>query len=82
MPPEYIYDPWTAPISVQKKAGCIIGVDYPDPIVDHQEARTENLERMKAAYADREVSPTPEQKRKITFGFGKAATKNAKKMKK
>ncbi|VDL61458.1 unnamed protein product [Hymenolepis diminuta] len=82
MPPEYIYDPWTAPMSVQKKAGCIIGVDYPDPIVDHQEAKAENLERMKAAYADREVSPTPEQKRKITFGFGKAAMKNAKKMKK
>ncbi|VDO01557.1 unnamed protein product [Rodentolepis nana] len=37
---------------------------------------------MKVAYADREVSPTPEQKRKITFGFGKAAMKKAKKLKK
>lgn len=31
MPKEYIYEPWTAPISVQRKAKCIIGVDYPKP---------------------------------------------------
>nr|XP_029118922.1 (6-4)DNA photolyase isoform X5 [Elaeis guineensis] len=29
MPKEYIYEPWTAPLSVQKKANCIIGKDYP-----------------------------------------------------
>lgn len=31
MPKEYIYEPWTAPISVQRKAKCIIGLDYPKP---------------------------------------------------
>ena len=31
MPREYIYEPWTAPISIQKKANCIIGKDYPKP---------------------------------------------------
>lgn len=31
MPKEYIYEPWTAPLSVQKKARCIIGKDYPKP---------------------------------------------------
>lgn len=31
MPNEYIYEPWTAPLSVQKKARCIIGKDYPKP---------------------------------------------------
>lgn len=31
MPKEYIYEPWTAPLSIQKKANCIIGKDYPKP---------------------------------------------------
>ncbi|KAL5664812.1 hypothetical protein ACJX0J_024920, partial [Zea mays] len=31
MPREYIYEPWTAPTSIQKKANCIIGKDYPKP---------------------------------------------------
>ncbi|KAF2302550.1 hypothetical protein GH714_037688 [Hevea brasiliensis] len=31
MPKEYIYEPWTAPLSVQTKAKCIIGRDYPKP---------------------------------------------------
>lgn len=31
MPKYYIYEPWTAPLAVQKKANCIIGVDYPRP---------------------------------------------------
>jgi hypothetical protein len=31
MPKQYIYEPWTAPLAVQKKANCIIGVDYPRP---------------------------------------------------
>ncbi|GKV35804.1 hypothetical protein SLEP1_g44016 [Rubroshorea leprosula] len=31
MPDEYIYEPWTAPLSIQTKAKCIIGRDYPKP---------------------------------------------------
>ena len=31
MPKQYIYEPWTAPIEVQRKAGCIIGKNYPKP---------------------------------------------------
>lgn len=31
MPKQYIYEPWTAPLSIQKKAKCIIGEDYPKP---------------------------------------------------
>ncbi len=58
MPKEYIYEPWTAPLSVQKAAGCIIGVDYPKPILDHKAARAENLTRMKAAY-DHGPPPIP-----------------------
>lgn len=49
-PAKYIYEPWKAPMDVQKKAGCIIGKDYPNPIVDHDEVRVKNLDKMKIAY--------------------------------
>ena len=50
-PDNYIYEPWNAPLSVQKAAGCIIGQDYPRPIVDHKKVREENIKRMAKAYA-------------------------------
>lgn len=52
-PSDYIYEPWKAPRSIQERAGCIIGKDYPGPVVVHEEVRKRNLERMKAAYARR-----------------------------
>ena len=33
------------PEEVQRECGCVIGEDYPEPIVDHREAREEALER-------------------------------------
>ena len=33
-PSEYIHQPWKAPAYVQKEAKCIIGQDYPVPVVD------------------------------------------------
>ena len=35
---EYIYCPWLAPLSVQRDASCMIGTDYPSPMVDHSTA--------------------------------------------
>ena len=49
-PDEYIYNPWEAPKSVQEAAGCIIGKDYPKPIVDHKIASKDNMMKMKLAY--------------------------------
>ena len=42
MPLEYLYEPWKAPGKVQKEAKCIIGIDYPMPIVDHDLAFQQN----------------------------------------
>ena len=50
MPAKYVYEPWTAPIEVQRKAGCVVGVDYPAPIVDHAVASKECIEKIAAAY--------------------------------
>ncbi|KAF7843292.1 (6-4)DNA photolyase [Senna tora] len=51
MPKEYIYEPWTAPLSVQTKANCIIGKDYPMPVVSHDSAIKECRRKMGEAYA-------------------------------
>jgi len=55
-PDRYIYEPWKAPRAVQEAAGCVIGVDYPEPIVpDHTLTSKRNQGRMKEAYAARKA---------------------------
>ena len=48
MPAKYIYAPWTAPLDVQKAAGCVIGKDYPRPVVEHEVASKNNIARPRA----------------------------------
>jgi cryptochrome len=50
MPARYIYEPWTAPLDVQRRCGVVVGVSYPHPVVDHATASKSNMGRMKAAY--------------------------------
>ena len=45
VPDDYIREPWTMPARVQREVGCVLGVDYPKPIVDHADARRRALER-------------------------------------
>jgi deoxyribodipyrimidine photo-lyase len=47
VPDAYLREPWTMPADVQEQAGCRIGRDYPEPIVDHARARQEALDRYK-----------------------------------
>ena len=51
MPTRYIHEPWVAPDAVQQAARCIIGRDYPMPMVDHIKASQINIERIKQVYA-------------------------------
>ncbi|CAE8634727.1 unnamed protein product [Polarella glacialis] len=57
MPSKYIYAPWTAPLEVQKAAGCIIGKDYPKPVVDHKTASAANIAKFKEALSSGKSSP-------------------------
>jgi cryptochrome len=50
-PSRYIYEPHLAPIEVQRASGCIIGIDYPSPIVDRKEARKRNMASFKKSMA-------------------------------
>jgi deoxyribodipyrimidine photo-lyase len=43
LPVEYIHEPWEAPMDVLAEAGLTLARDYPQPIVDHAEARAAAL---------------------------------------
>ena len=45
VPDEHLAEPWKMPDELQREVGCVIGDDYPGPIVDHAEARREALDR-------------------------------------
>lgn len=48
VPPAYVHMPWTMPADVQQAAGCVIGCDYPLPLVDHAAAVREAKRRLAA----------------------------------
>ncbi|KAH7681758.1 (6-4)DNA photolyase protein [Dioscorea alata] len=66
MPKEYIYEPWSAPLSVQEKAKCIIGRDYPIPVVDHGIASKDCKRRVGEAYALNLPSDSLETEEKLS----------------
>lgn len=43
VPAKYIHEPHTMPLALQKQIGCIIGQDYPAPIVEHKAQREKAL---------------------------------------
>jgi len=49
LPDKYIHEPWKTPLEIQQKSNCLIGTDYPFPIIDHKFAR----ERVLKAYGSK-----------------------------
>ncbi|XP_053660581.1 cryptochrome-1-like [Anopheles marshallii] len=49
-PTRFIHEPWNASESVQRAAKCLIGKDYPLPMVNHAIASRANMERIKQVY--------------------------------
>ena len=43
LPDESIHEPWTLSALEQRQAGCVIGRDYPAPVVDHAVQRAKAL---------------------------------------
>ncbi len=33
-PSDYVHQPWAAPLYIQLQAGCVVGEDYPQPLMD------------------------------------------------
>ena len=48
VPDSHLVEPWTMSEGDQQMAGCAIGSDYPEPIVDHAEERRVAQERYRA----------------------------------
>ncbi|MFM2042719.1 MAG: Deoxyribodipyrimidine photo-lyase [Pseudomonadota bacterium] len=44
LPDKYIHAPWEAPPDVQRRAGIVLGRDYPRPVVDHKLGRQRALD--------------------------------------
>ena len=51
VPERYVHSPWSMSPMEQQLARCVIGRDYPAPIVDHAGARDRALEMFKAVRA-------------------------------
>lgn len=82
LPDKYIYEPWKAPIAVQKTAGVIIGKDYPEPIVEHAPVSKENMSKMSYAYDQyKEATQVSDKSKKKKSGTSKQDGPAAKKMK-
>jgi deoxyribodipyrimidine photo-lyase len=50
VPNQFIHNPWMMPPDMQKRLGCLIGKDYPAPIVDHRLARDRIMALYKARH--------------------------------
>lgn len=46
VPDRYLHKPWAAPPLALQQAGVTLGEDYPEPIVDHKEARERALDAL------------------------------------
>jgi deoxyribodipyrimidine photo-lyase len=48
VPDAYVHAPWEMALATQQTASCIVGQDYPAPIVRHEEARQRTIARYRA----------------------------------
>ncbi|MFB6144344.1 MAG: FAD-binding domain-containing protein, partial [Candidatus Nanohaloarchaea archaeon] len=49
VPQEYIHEPWKMSEDEQEEYNCVIGEDYPERIVDHDEKREKAIKRFEEA---------------------------------
>ncbi|GAC1407215.1 MAG: hypothetical protein NVSMB64_13870 [Candidatus Velthaea sp.] len=49
VPAKYVHEPWLMPPILAADAGCVLGRDYPEPIVDHAFARKRAIDVYGAA---------------------------------
>jgi deoxyribodipyrimidine photo-lyase len=54
VPDRLIHEPWKMSDAEQEAAGCLLGTDYPEPIVDHGAEREHAMERYRAVAGPRD----------------------------
>ena len=65
LPSKYAYEPHLAPPSVQKESNCIIGQDYPFPLVDRKLRAKENLAKFKDSLGRHRLSGTEDPQHRV-----------------
>jgi len=55
VPTEFIHEPWLMSLELQKQYGCMIGKDYPEPIIDEKSARKEGVSKSYSAKGNAKV---------------------------
>ena len=63
VPTSHIHEPWLMSQDEQKKYGCMIGVDYPKPIVDEKISRKEGISRSYSA----KYQPDSKNRSKVVY---------------
>ncbi|XP_059155704.1 cryptochrome-1-like [Physella acuta] len=74
MPLQYLFEPWKAPLKVQKEANCVVGEDYPHPMIDHKVASKDcqaRMERIKAKSKDIPHIRPADELEVLTYMFSK-----------
>lgn len=61
VPAAWIHEPYRMPLELQRQYGCVIGVDYPAPIVPHEAAARAARQRLHRAYRTPEAKAISEQ---------------------
>jgi deoxyribodipyrimidine photo-lyase len=61
VPSAWIHEPYRMPTEMQREYGCVIGVDYPAPIVDHEAAARLARQKLHQAYSTPEAKAISEQ---------------------
>ena len=67
VPDEYLSEPHQMPLDLQSRVGCILGRDYPKPIVDHRSAYKLARERI---YAVRQTSEAVQESKRVLARHG------------
>ena len=52
---KHIHKPWEIPVIEQKITGCLIGVQYPNPIVEPSPYRASNLKKAKSLFYEKNI---------------------------
>ena len=64
VPAEWVHEPWRMTAGLQERYGVRLGRDYPEPLVDHEQAAREARERIKAHRASRDLRRESERVRR------------------
>ena len=65
VPDSWLHQPWLMPLSLQRRYVCVLGRDYPQPVVDLQQAMRLAKQRLSECKQQQDPDWWHEQKRQV-----------------